>query len=157
MAFTEAGSAGHALRPHYEKLLSALSIPPERADAAAACPIEQLHGGRVFLLPSFLELVRHLEEEGRDYAIVFRTFGTDTKEVAEEWNLFCTGGHPLFPGMQTAEDRTIHLPDGTGCFFRDARTPAGVHLSTVNAQGVVSISHGAEACQAAIAERLSAG
>mmetsp|Transcript_11784 Transcript_11784/g.1760 ORF Transcript_11784/g.1760 Transcript_11784/m.1760 type:complete len:91 (-) Transcript_11784:685-957(-) len=39
-----------------------------------------------------------LRKNKREFAIVFRTFGTDLPEVIEEFNLFCNGSHPLFNG-----------------------------------------------------------
>ena len=39
-----------------------------------------------------------LQAQGRDFAIVFRTFGLDLEDtVLQEFNAFCTGKHPLFP------------------------------------------------------------
>jgi hypothetical protein len=35
--------------------------------------------------------------QGQDFKVVFRTFGTDIKDVVHEMNLFATGQHPLFP------------------------------------------------------------
>ena len=161
--FTEEGRPGHAFRPYYDRLLRALAVPAESAAATAACPFKLLRGGQVFLLPSFFELVKHLSAEKRDFAIVFRTFGTDLPEIAAEFNLFCAGEHPLHPGVRLDgsldgfPDRRIQLPGGTGCYVRDGRTPADVHLTTVGAQGVISVAHGAAACHAAICERVAAG
>ena len=161
--FTEEGRPGHAFRPFYHRLLRALAVPAESAAATAACPFELLRGGQVFLLPSFFELVKHLSAEKRDFAIVFRTFGSDLPEIAAEFNLFCAGEHPLHPGVRLdgsldgSPDRRIQLPGGTGCYVRDGRTPKDVHLTTVGARGVISVAHGAAACHAAICERVAAG
>ena len=35
--------------------------------------------------------------QGRDFTIVFRSFGNDIAEVMEEMNMFCTGQHPFHP------------------------------------------------------------
>ena len=35
--------------------------------------------------------------QGRDFTIVFRSFGNDIAEVMEEMNMFCTGLHPFHP------------------------------------------------------------
>lgn len=35
--------------------------------------------------------------QGRDFTIVFRTFGADIAEVVEEMNAFATGQHPSYP------------------------------------------------------------
>ena len=35
--------------------------------------------------------------QGRDFTIVFRSFGADVAEVVEEMNAFATGQHPSYP------------------------------------------------------------
>ena len=35
--------------------------------------------------------------QGRDFTIVFRSFGQDIPDVMEEMNMFCTGQHPFHP------------------------------------------------------------
>lgn len=59
-----------------------------------------LLAGKHFLLRSFFELLLHLQRTRRDFGIVFRTFGTDSFEVATELNLFCAGQHPLYKGLR---------------------------------------------------------
>ncbi len=60
--------------------------------------------GECFLAPSFLMFVRFLQAMNVRFLITFRTFGKELPRVATEFNLFCTGNHPLFPG---------HYADGT--------------------------------------------
>lgn len=76
------------------------------------------------VLPSFFELLLHLDRTGREFTIVFRTFGTDITDVIEEVNLFATGQHPSYPGVQLSgqgrTDLRIKLPDQTGAFLRCA-------------------------------------
>ena len=161
--FTEAGRPGAPFRPHYEQLVASLAIPAACRAAADACGCPNLAQGRVFLLPSFFELVKHLDASGRDFAVVFRTFGTDLPEIAEEFNLFCAGKHPMHPGVRMdgtggSVDRLLHLPGGTGCFVRDGRTPKDVHLVTVDpGRGLVSAADGAEACKARIMAAVEEG
>lgn len=45
-------------------------------------------------------------QQGRDFSIVFRTFGADIKEVVDEMNMFATGQHPCYP-----EVNIHHRPD----------------------------------------------
>ena len=35
--------------------------------------------------------------QGREFTLVFRTFGADVAEVVEEMNAFATGQHPCYP------------------------------------------------------------
>lgn len=56
--------------------------------------------GSFYLLPSFLECLLALKKAEADFAVVFRTFGEDIGEVSREYNAFCEGAHPLFPGVK---------------------------------------------------------
>jgi len=58
--FTEPGEVGEALRPWYNKLMTALQIPQAQRDAAARA-LPKLAMGQFFILPSFFALVNHLE------------------------------------------------------------------------------------------------
>eukprot|EP00662_Eupelagonemidae_sp_cell21_P027999 gene27999-52746_t len=63
----------------------------------------------------FFALVRRLHEDGRDFRIVFRTFGVDLPEVLSEYNLFCLGEHPCHPGVPDGlRARAVSLPADTG-------------------------------------------
>lgn len=44
--------------------------------------------------------------QGREFTLVFRTFGADVTEVVEEMNAFATGKHPCYPEVR---------PDATCC------------------------------------------
>ena len=44
-----------------------------------------------------------LREMGREFNIIFRTFGIDLPEVLEEFNVFCMGEHPLYPDIKMPE------------------------------------------------------
>lgn len=54
--------------------------------------------GKMLLIPSFFRLVQELKKNKREFAIIFRTFGNELKDLIEEFNLFCRGNHPLFNG-----------------------------------------------------------
>eukprot|EP00944_MAST-04C_sp_MAST-4C-sp1_P015168 g15168.t1 len=76
-----------------------------------------------FILPSFFNLVTTLHQNGRDFGIVFRTFGIDLEEVCFEFNRFCEGKHPLSKGIlldgsDGGIDRRVSLPYGTGHWSR---------------------------------------
>lgn len=51
-------------------------------------------------MPGFLRLIREMHEAGREFSIAFRIFGSDLPAVAEHWNRFCDGKHPLHLGFE---------------------------------------------------------
>mmetsp|Transcript_21828 Transcript_21828/g.51264 ORF Transcript_21828/g.51264 Transcript_21828/m.51264 type:complete len:242 (+) Transcript_21828:3-728(+) len=53
-----------------------------------------------FLVPSFLRLLVHLDSQGQEFKLFFRTFGTDLPILAKELNDFCEGRHPQFPEVR---------------------------------------------------------
>lgn len=58
--------------------------------------------GRLYhwILPSFLQLLKDLVQEGREFAVLFRTFGTDLPRVLRAvFRALNEGAHPLFPDL----------------------------------------------------------
>lgn len=58
--------------------------------------------GRLYhwILPSFFQLLRDLVQEGREFAVLFRTFGSDLPRVLKAVSKVLTeGAHPLFPDL----------------------------------------------------------
>ncbi len=58
--------------------------------------------GRLYhwILPSFFQLLKDLVQEGREFAILFRTFGTDLPRVLRAVHKALNEGtHPLFPDL----------------------------------------------------------
>ena len=53
-----------------------------------------------YVLPSFFSCLVALKEAEVDFGVVFRTFGDDIVGVSREYNAFCEGVHPLFPGVK---------------------------------------------------------
>lgn len=53
----------------------------------------------VFLLPCFFNLFIELEKKKYEYTMIIRTFGTDIKEIQEEFNEFCDGKHHDYPNV----------------------------------------------------------
>ncbi|KAL8212826.1 UNVERIFIED_CONTAM: hypothetical protein K2H54_058958 [Gekko kuhli] len=70
------------------------SIPSEQ-------PAKRYH----LVLPAFFHLLQSLHREGRHFAIVFRTFGTDLPRVLQAVRCALEGQHPQFPAL-----RDILLP-----------------------------------------------
>ena len=57
--------------------------------------------GSYHIIPSFFKLASYLHQLKIDFRIIFRTYGTDIDRVAEEYNLYCEGKHPVFPLSST--------------------------------------------------------
>jgi len=46
--------------------------------------------------------------QGREFTLVFRSFGADVAEVVEEMNAFATGQHPCYPDVRAALTPPYH-------------------------------------------------
>ncbi|XP_077181004.1 uncharacterized protein LOC143831680 [Paroedura picta] len=68
-------------------------------------PGEQPGTSYHLVLPSFFHLLQSLHREGRHFAIIFRTFGTDLPRVLQAMRCALEGQHPHFPAL-----RDIPLP-----------------------------------------------
>lgn len=109
--FTEPGMPGEVYRPIFERMLEALAWPHEPHPELAKA-------GRHFLIPAFFHTLHTLLGEGREFAVVLRTFGTDLPDVAAGLGAYARGEHPDFPAS-TAESggatlkamRTLELAD----------------------------------------------
>ena len=109
-AFADPGSPGEGVSNVRDRLKKALAQP-----------------AGFFLLPSFYALVLRLHEEGRDFRLIFRTFGVDLPSVILEFNTFCAGGHPAFPHTPDGlRARAVQMPVDTGEWYRDSE---GLHLA----------------------------
>ena len=157
--FTEPGRPGEGYRHMFTALLTALHLPPGQYDPRVAV----FSRGMYHIVPSFFHMVLSLERQHRDFVIVFRTFGDDIPRVILEWNMFCTGTHPLYPhvrldGSDGTTDRRVHAPNATAKFIRASHKDDGIILSHVapNA-GVVATVRGAAACDQAIQDIVHAG
>ena len=101
------------LRPRYLTTSCCMCqrIPADKVDACAAA-LDELADGYRFLCPAYFNLLLHLRDTGRDYAMTFRTFGTDSARLVDEHNLFCEGRHPLYPGVFMDGTRTCGVACG---------------------------------------------
>ena len=119
--------------------------------------------GAYHIVPAFFEFVLHLNATERDFALVFRTMGENMPVVADEWNMFCTGRHPLYPsakfdGSNNTIDRRLHLPQASGVFHRTSIKSDGIYFSSICPnQNTVDIAKGAAACDAAIYRLIGHG
>mmetsp|Transcript_22083 Transcript_22083/g.42145 ORF Transcript_22083/g.42145 Transcript_22083/m.42145 type:complete len:331 (+) Transcript_22083:375-1367(+) len=96
--FTEPGEPGHALRSYFDDLMNALLLPEHVRGTDAARDVG-LHGDSVFIIPAFFQLLIKLKAERRSFSVIFRTFGKEMEEVVLEFNSFCEGRHPMYPGV----------------------------------------------------------
>ena len=114
--FTDPGQPGAMFRSIYDRLVSTLE----------PC------SGRHQVLHSFFNLLLHLKAAKREFAIVFRSFGTDLASVLAEVDSFARGTHPAYPGVvMDGSDGGPDLratPGGVGVFFRDSARPNGTAL-----------------------------
>lgn len=81
--------------------------------------------GRLYhwILPSFFQLLIDLVQEGQDFAVVFRTFGTDLPRVLRAVSRALNeGAHPLFPDLPGLKVRE----GGRGAVRAWADVPLGV-------------------------------
>lgn len=125
-SFTFEGQPGEKFKIFAERLKAHLRIPEHLKKRCKESNITQLHGGNLFILPSFFYMMRKLKEQKRKFSIVFRTFGLDGKEVASEFNAFCEGKHPLYPGVHFdgsngSSDLRVEVPANFGAIKRDTK------------------------------------
>ncbi|KAG7235211.1 hypothetical protein INR49_030614 [Caranx melampygus] len=94
--FTSA--AGRRFRGVLDEHLGLLRWP-EGEDKELSIKAED---GRLYhwILPSFFQLLKDLAQEGREFAILFRTFGVDLPRVLKAVHRALNEGvHPLFPDL----------------------------------------------------------
>lgn len=129
--FTQSGEPGAGMRKHLESFIAALQLP---ADVVGTDDAKNagLVTDEVFIVPAFFELMLYLKRTNRSFCVVFRTFGKDLVEVATEFNAFCEGRHPLFPGASFdgrdgCADYRVDFEDPTafGTFFRSGNDSVG--------------------------------
>ena len=109
--FCSKGAPGEKMNEHYEKILEELRVPKDVLDSLKeGSSFKKLYekGYYFIFLSLFITMIRLTRDE-RDFAIVFRSFGTDTDDVLVEFNEFCKGNHPLFDGKHFPQ---VHF-DGT--------------------------------------------
>mmetsp|Transcript_23638 Transcript_23638/g.52413 ORF Transcript_23638/g.52413 Transcript_23638/m.52413 type:complete len:376 (-) Transcript_23638:281-1408(-) len=92
---------GRDVEEELEKMLAKLRLPS---------------GDFCILLPGFLRLIRDLHEAKRDFSVAFSTFGSDLPNVAQDWNRFCEGRHPLHEGF-LMPSRRLDLDDADSCGY----------------------------------------
>lgn len=85
--------------------------------------------GKYFLVPSFFRTLMYLKKQKKEFAVVFRSFGTEIDQVVWEYNRFCSGEHPCFNGRnntplvkfdgnKNSKDMRIKDPHQRATFYR---------------------------------------
>lgn len=109
--------------------------------------------GYLSLLPSFFRTLQYLNLSKRDYAIVFRTFGSDLENIVWEFNKYCSGEHICFNGKNGTHQMRADGTHGTrdmrlntkpqfGLYYRGGRKLTEAHLvtGTLNRVSVLTVS-----------------
>merc|ERR1712196_476272 len=78
-----------------EKIIKVLTAPSNLQKTPFA--FEQEGVWFQYVIPSFWRLLDRLKDDGRDFAVVLRTFGTDGPAIADAINAFAQGKHPEYP------------------------------------------------------------
>jgi len=122
--FTDPGQPGAHLQDVHGHLTKQLLLPADVVGTKGAIGVG-LESRFTFIIPAFFQLLIHLKELGRSFSLVFRTFGNELKQVETEFNAFCTGSHPCFPGVvmdgsDGKADMRMDLtnPEKFGTFYR---------------------------------------
>ncbi|XP_038146339.1 uncharacterized protein si:dkey-32e6.3 [Cyprinodon tularosa] len=128
--------AGRRFRGLLEEHLELLRWP----EGAKKDPQLSVRGedGRLYhwILPSFFQLIRDLAQEGREFAIVFRTFGSDLPRVLRAMSRALKEGlHPLFPDLPELKLSVDMTPGKIRCSRRGiVLSRAEDRLSTSNGE-----------------------
>ena len=136
--FTEPGHPGAMFRSVFDVLTARLGALEDACcrGAAGAGRSHCSHGHSVLrprVLPSFFNLLLHLQAQRREFTLILRSFGTDLPAVVDEINAFAEGRHPNYPdarldGSDGRVDVRIRYPDSVGAFARTSAAPDGTCL-----------------------------
>jgi hypothetical protein len=143
MGFTREGGAGASCRNAFDDLKQQLTPPAEFLDDESCRDLPGLKNGHYHILPSFFRLFRELISRELNFKLIFRTFGKDAPEIAKEFNMFCEGRHPVFPGPVYSSNYMLSLPRDSISLLRTGPSAADVHGAYVAEDGCVRVTSGA--------------
>lgn len=91
----DGNSPGHGTiyRPLYETLKGSMLVANGAHEIPLSHPFYRM-------IPSFFYTLVRLQELGKDYTLVLRTFGSDLDDIALALRDFATGKHPQFPDFR---------------------------------------------------------
>lgn len=122
-SFTEEGSPGATYSVAFAELIKALALPAGASDALSKAEADiqaMFASGNYHLLPSFFQLILHLEKEQRTFSIVFRTFGSGTCWLA---NRACTRARHV-PSFHPSRRRCVCARTRAANFYALSRSLA---------------------------------
>jgi hypothetical protein len=146
--YTEPLSTGERFRSYFHHLHSSLQITDaSKLQQAREMGLNFLSSGYYHLIPSFFALIEYLVLNGIQFRLLFRTFGKDLDCVVQEFNLFCTGEHPLYRSSVRLDgtdarypvDYRLKLPFFNGVMVRTGLTAQDVHLADLSPNQVVAL------------------
>ncbi|XP_061864394.1 uncharacterized protein LOC133626840 [Colius striatus] len=131
-AFTEAGP-GRRFGSLHARHLQLLEWPDGPHDAFS---VEGEGGKRYHLiLPAFFRLLAALHRDGRSFAVVFRTFGTDLPRALRAVAGALAGQHPQFPALRDVALPVDLTPGQIRCSKRGVVLTRGVERLTSREDG----------------------
>ena len=80
-----------------------------------------------YILPSFVKLIYHLQEQGRRFSIVIRTYGMDAPNVLASIRHIVRGNHPEYSTAIPIQVNTV-----PGCISRSGPCPSSSRIHDQN-------------------------
>lgn len=121
------------MEEYVAKAMSKLQLPSSMtSDSLLSSALNEvgLKGSQYFIVPTLFYLVATLQRAGREFALLFRSFGNDHEKIKAEWNAFCELRHPIFSRLiedMGPMDGTGRLPDRRvhtiHTLYRDSQGP----------------------------------
>ncbi|OXB66246.1 hypothetical protein ASZ78_000671 [Callipepla squamata] len=131
-AFTESGP-GQCFSSLHARHLRLLEWPGEPHEELS---VRDGHGKHYhFILPSFFRLLEALHWDGRDFTIVFRTFGTDLPHTLLALSSALAGQHPQFPALRDLALPVVLTPGQIRCSKREVVLKRGAERLTTREDG----------------------
>mmetsp|Transcript_35251 Transcript_35251/g.101388 ORF Transcript_35251/g.101388 Transcript_35251/m.101388 type:complete len:710 (-) Transcript_35251:114-2243(-) len=100
------------------RAMQCLNLPAEMLaipECAENLKAVGLSGSMYFMVPTLFYLTARLQRQGRQFAVLFRSFGKDHLKIQGEWNAFCEMRHPIFSRLiediGPMDGSVSHLPD----------------------------------------------
>ncbi|XP_030358283.1 uncharacterized protein LOC115614917 [Strigops habroptila] len=131
-AFTE-GGPGRRFRSLHARYLQLLEWPgrPHDVLSVQGDPSKRYH----LLLPSFFHLLETLHRDGRAFAVIFRTFGTDLPRALRAVGCALEGQHPQFPALRDVALPVDLTPGQIRCSKREVVLTRGAERLTTREDG----------------------
>lgn len=138
-SFRFAGAAQEDMERLHRTTLKKMELPESVRGQKDA--IESgLIGLTLNMFPTLFHLVTTLQRQRRQFAVLFRSFGADHKNIMTEWNAFCEMKHPVFKSLlegvgpldgtkEGVPDRRIHK---THTLYRDEKGPVLILEANTN-------------------------